>query len=73
MTRKIVIFFTKLKLLATKKKWAKRDLFAYQPQSGTALAYKFAQQKKKCINNFLIKLQKSNTKQTTLCYIINNE
>ena len=34
------------------RKWSKRDLFAYQPKSGTALAYKYAEQKKKIIYNF---------------------
>ena len=35
------------------RKWAKRDLLAYQPKSGTALAYKYANQKNKKIYNFL--------------------
>ena len=38
--------------LPPKRKWAKRDLFAYQPNSGTALAYKYAKQKNKILMNF---------------------
>ena len=46
------LFYYDENYLPPKRKWAKRDLFAYQPKSGTALAYKYAQQKKKIIKNF---------------------
>ena len=46
------LFYYNENYLPPKRKWAKRDLFAYQPKSGTALAYKYAQQKKKNIKNF---------------------
>ena len=46
------LFYYDKNYLPPKRKWAKRDLFAYQPQSGTALAYKYALQKKKIIYNF---------------------
>ena len=36
-----------------KRKYAKRDVLAYQPKSGTALAFKYAQQKKRCIINVI--------------------
>jgi len=47
------LFYYDENYLPPKRKWAKRDLFEYQPQSGTALAYKYAQQKKKNIKKFL--------------------
>lgn len=34
------------------RKYSKRSVFYYQPKSGTALAYKYAKQKKKNIHNF---------------------
>ena len=46
------LFYYDENYLPPKRKWAKRDLFAYQPKSGTALAYKYAQQKKKIVHNF---------------------
>lgn len=35
------------------RKWSRRDLFAYQPKSGTALAYKYAKQKRKEVINII--------------------
>lgn len=46
------LFYYNENYLPPKRKWAKRDLFEYQPNSGTALAYKYAKQKKKNIHNF---------------------
>ena len=46
------IFYYKKDYLPPKKKWAKRALFYYQPKSGTALSYKYAEQKQKQIKNF---------------------
>lgn len=46
------LFYYDENYLPPKRKWAKRDLFAYQPQSGTRLAYEYALQKKKIIYNF---------------------
>ena len=50
------LFYYDENYLPPKRKWAKRDLLAYQPKSGTALAYKYAQQKKKQIHNFFEKV-----------------
>ena len=49
------LFYYNENYLPPKRKWARRDLFVYQPKSGTALAYKYAQQKKKNIVNFYYK------------------
>ena len=46
------LFYYNENYLPPKRKWARRDLFEYQPKSGTALAYKYAQQKKRYIINF---------------------
>ena len=46
------LFYYNENYLPPKRKWSKRNLFEYQPKSGTALAYKYAQQKKKCVHNF---------------------
>ena len=46
------LFYYDENYLPPKRKWAKRDYFEYQPKSGTALAYKYALQKKKCVHNF---------------------
>ena len=46
------IFYYNENYLPPERKWARRDLFAYQPKSGTAIAYKYANQKKKDIKNF---------------------
>ena len=46
------LFYYDENYLPPKRKWSRRDLFAYQPKSGTALAYKYANQKKKIIYNF---------------------
>lgn len=49
------IFYYNENYLPPKRKWARRDLFEYQPKSGTALAYHYAEQKKKNIKNFFKK------------------
>ena len=45
------LFYYNENYLPPKRKWARRDLFEYQPKSGTALAYKYTQQKKKMTYN----------------------
>ena len=45
------IFYYDVNYLPPPRKWSKRDLIAYQPNSGTALAYHYAKQKKKKIYN----------------------
>ena len=50
------LFYYDENYLPPKRKWAKRDCFAYQPQSVTALSYKYALQKKKKFYNFFIKI-----------------
>ena len=46
------IFYYNQDYLPPKRKCRKKDLFDYQPKSGTAIAYKYAKQKKKTIKNF---------------------
>ena len=46
------LFYYDENYLPPKRKWAKRDCFEYQPQSGTKLAYEYALQKKKIVHNF---------------------
>lgn len=48
------LFYYDENYLPPQRKWSRRDLFAYQPNSGTATAYKYAKQKKKIIYNFFI-------------------
>lgn len=45
------LFYYNENYLPPKRKWAKRDLFEYQPQSGTAIAYKYATSKHKEVIN----------------------
>ena len=47
----ICLFYYDENYTPPQRKWSRRDLFAYQPKSGTALAYKYARQKKKTIYN----------------------
>ena len=46
------VFYYDKNYLPPQRKWAKRNLLPYQPKSGTALAYRYATQKKKFIKNF---------------------
>ena len=46
------IFYYNENYQPPQRKNSKRDIFSYQPKSGTALAYKYAMQKKKNIKNF---------------------
>ena len=46
------LFYYNKNYLPPQRKWSKKNLFTYQPKSGTALAYKYAQQKKKLMKNF---------------------
>lgn len=48
------IFYYNENYKPPERKWARKDLFAYQPKSGTAIAYKYAKQKKKIIKNFYV-------------------
>ena len=45
------VFYCDKNYQPPKRKWAKRDLFAYQPTSGTLTAYEYAMQKKKSVIN----------------------
>ena len=46
------VFYYNENYLPPKRKTTKKNLFAYQPRSGTALAYRYAKQKKKLTINF---------------------
>lgn len=46
------IFYYNENYLPPRRKYAKRCVTDYQPKSGTALAYHYAEQKKKIIKNF---------------------
>ena len=46
------LFYYNENYLPPKRKWAKRDCFEYQPQSGTKIAYKYAISKHKEVKNF---------------------
>ena len=56
------LFYYDENYLPPKRKWAKRDLFSYQPKSSTATAYNYAVKKKKKIINFC--KQCNDTKKT---------
>ena len=66
------LFYYDKNYLPPKRKLAKRDLFAYQPNSGNALAYKYALQKKKCVHNFFIYIIECNSFIIFVCKIEQN-
>ena len=47
----VCIFYYKEDYQPPRRRNGKRDLFDYQPRSGTRIAYEFAEQKKKMIIN----------------------
>lgn len=49
------LFYYDDNYLPDKRKRGKKDLFPYQPKSGTAIAYEYAVRKKKSIKNFYSK------------------
>ncbi len=52
---KFCIFYYDESYLPPRRKNSRRDLFDYQPKSGTAVAYDYAAKKKKMIINVLVK------------------
>lgn len=48
------VFYYDKNYLPDKRRLSKKDIFSYQPNSGTAFSYKYAIQKKKMIRNFYI-------------------
>lgn len=46
------LFYYNKEYVPPQRKYSKRDIGYYQPNSGTAIAYEYAQRKKKIIKNF---------------------